>query len=306
MLRISRTLSGKQNKFLNPRNKIRVGVWNVRTLNQDGKLEQLIRVFDKYSFSICGISETRWTGLGRELIDDNVILHSGRKDNQHYQGVALILNKFARSALIEWNPVSERILYARFKSVHGALSVIMCYAPTNEKDDATKDEFYSLLQEQIDLIPRHDLLMCMGDFNAQVGNINDGFEGVMGRHGLGTMNDNGLRLASFCAANELVVGGTLFEQLDIHKYTWTSPNGLFRSQIDHICINRIYSTSLNNVRVSRGADIGSDHELVISTIGLKLRGNKIKKPPQDIIYLSSENQTPKQNLLLNVEIGSQY
>ena len=223
--RISR-LANKKNKFINPKMKIKLGNWNVRTLNQEGKLEQLTSVFDKYSLDMCALTETRLTGFEkRELDEGKILLHSGREDGSHYQGVGLLLNKQAGQALDEWEPVNERIMYARLKSSHGNMSVMVCYAPTNEADDNRKDDFYATLQEAIDKVPKHDMLLCIGDMNAKLGNDNEGFNESMGVHGMGEMNENGLRFASFCMANELVIGSTMFEHKDIHKYTWISPCG---------------------------------------------------------------------------------
>ena len=84
-------------------------------------------------------------------------------------------------------------------------------------------------------------------------------------------NDNGTRLVDFCAANQLVIGGTLFQHRDIHKGTWRSPNGLTVNQIDHICISRRFCHSLIDVKVCRGADIGSDHYLVRGRLKIKLQ-----------------------------------
>ena len=75
----------------------------------------------------------------------------------------------------------------------------------------------------------------------------------------------------FCASNDLVIGGTLFNHPAIHRLTWYSPNGWDKNQIDHIAINGIWRGSLLDVRVKRGADVGSDHLLVIVNIRLKLR-----------------------------------
>ncbi|GFS09471.1 craniofacial development protein 2-like [Elysia marginata] len=92
----------------------------------------------------------------------------------------------------------------------------------------------------------------------------------MGIHGCGSINNNGERLVELCASNDLVIGGTLFEHPAIHKLTWYSPNGRDKNQIDHIAINNIWRKSLLDVRVKRGADVGSDHLLVIASIRLKL------------------------------------
>ena len=95
----------------------------------------------------------------------------------------------------------------------------------------------------------------------------------MGKHGCGSMNDNGERLANTCAVNNLVIGGTLFPHKEIHQLTWESPNGRDRNQIDHIMINRKWRGSLQDVRVKRSADVGSDHHLVIAKVKIKLRRN---------------------------------
>lgn len=98
--------------------------------------------------------------------------------------------------------------------------------------------------------------------NAKVGDNNQNYERVMGKHGLGKRNDNGERLCEICDRNELMITGTLFPHKMIHKATWTSPDGLTRNQIDHILISRKFRNSVKNTRVYRSADIGSDHFLL--------------------------------------------
>ena len=117
------------------------------------------------------------------------------------------------------------------------------------------------------------MLLIIGDLNARTGNINTGRERVMGKHGLGSylMNDNGERMADFCELNGLIVGGTFFQHKDIHKITWNSPDKVTKPQIDHILINGKWKSSLQDVRVYTGADCGSDHNMVVAEIKLKLR-----------------------------------
>jgi hypothetical protein len=64
----------------------------------------------------------------------------------------------------------------------------------------------------------------MGDLNAQVGNNNLGFEEIMGKYGHGRMNENGELFIEWCAANEMVIGGTLFPHKKIHTISWISPD----------------------------------------------------------------------------------
>ena len=64
--------------------------------------------------------------------------------------------------------------------------------------------------------------------------------------------------------------------------TWRSPDGTVENEIDYICINQRLRYALRDTRVYRGADIGSDHRLVIAT--LKFKFKKILKPKVDKPY----------------------
>ena len=106
------------------------------------------------------------------------------------------------------------------KSNHGNISLLVCYAPTNDAPEERKDSFYEKLQEGIGRIARHDIVVCAGDYNAVMGSSNEGFEACMGKMGIGRrLSKNGVRFGSFCLANGLVIGSTLFQHLDIHKTT---------------------------------------------------------------------------------------
>ena len=43
-----------------------------------------------------------------------------------------------------------------------------------------------------------------------------------------------------------------------------------KSQIDHVAINKTWRSSLQETRVMRSADAGSDHHLVVAVIKMKL------------------------------------
>ena len=101
--------------------------------------------------------------------------------------------------------------------------MIQIYSPMNDGSDEDKEAFYEALQKKIDATPLQHLLILLGDANAKVGSDKTGWEGIMGNERLSTMNDNGLRFASLCAENSLVIGGTCFKHKGIHKYMWTSP-----------------------------------------------------------------------------------
>jgi len=57
----------------------------------------------------------------------------------------------------------------------------------------------------------------------------------------------------------------------IHKKTWKSPDAESENEIDYICISKRWRSSLKDVRVCRGADVGSDYHLVKGKVQLKLK-----------------------------------
>ena len=259
---------------LKPKKKVRVATWNVQTLYQTGKLAQVVNVFDRYRLDFLGITEVRWLGFDKKILQSgHTLIYSGRENGNHEEGVGLLCNKEVSRALLEWKPLGPRLLRARFNGKYTKLTLLVCYAPTEEAEEEVKDRFYDQLQAAIEDVPAHDMLLIIGDLNARTGSINTGRERVMGSHGLGThlMNENGERMCDFCELNSLLVGGTLFQHKDIHKRTWTSPDGNTKAQLDHIIINSKWKSSLQDVRVYTGADCGSDHNMVVGEIKLKLR-----------------------------------
>ena len=175
----------------------------------------------KYRIGILGISECRWSGFGRlKTQTRETILYSGRDDEVHQSGVALALDKESAKCLECWAPISDRIISACFYSRYIKTSIIQVYAPTNEAEVEAKDNFYDQPQKVVDYVPKHDILVLMGDWNAIVGERQVGEEGVMGKEALKSVrNDNGERFVEFCATNGLVITSTSFSHKDIHKYT---------------------------------------------------------------------------------------
>ena len=254
--------------LVTPKITLNIGHWNVRSMYRSGTTAQIAREMENYQLDILGISECRWTGANKvKLATGQTLLYSG--DAQlHEGGVAIMMNQEASKSLMEWTPVSKSIITARFYSKYRKVTVIQVYAPHNERDVEEKNSFYQELQDVLDSCNRNDILIVLGDFNAKVGDNNNGYERTMGIHGLGIQNDNGERLCEFCQLNGLVITGTLFPHKKIHKATWVSPDGKTRNQIDHLLISGQWRSSVMDSRVQRGADVNSDHYLVRTKIKL--------------------------------------
>ena len=84
----------------------------------------------------------------------------------------------------------------------------------------------------LELHPRKDVFFIIGDWNANIGSQE--IPGVTGKFGLGVQNEAGQRLTEFYQENTLVIANTLFQQYESPPYTWISPEGQYRNQIDNI------------------------------------------------------------------------
>ena len=220
----------------------------------------------------------RWTDCGRIISDGKTVLYSDH-DDQHIHGVGLLLNKQAAKALIGWKPVNERIITARFESRHAKTTIIQVYAPTEEAKEAKKDSSYNQLQDTIAHIPSHDVKILIGDMNAQIDKHRQGLEHVIGPYGSETQtNNNGERFILFNSLNNICIGNTYFNHKNIHKKTWLSPRGSTANEIDYICIDKRCRSAILDVHVHRGADIGSGHHLLITSLRLCLKPKRITHP----------------------------
>jgi hypothetical protein len=66
----------------------------------------------------------------------------------------------------------------------------------------------------------------------------------------------------------------MFLHCKIHKYTWTSPEGITHNQTDHVLIGRRWHSSILDVQSFRGADCDTDHYLVVSKVRERLAESK--------------------------------
>ncbi|CAH8595597.1 unnamed protein product [Schistosoma rodhaini] len=96
-------------------------------------------------------------------------------------GVDIALSTRAEQALLEWIPVNSRLCAVRLngsvrtrkdRDTRRCLFVVSAYAPTDCSHDEVKDDFYRKLSELLQKAKRSDIVVVAGDFNAQVGSLN--------------------------------------------------------------------------------------------------------------------------------------
>ena len=234
--------------------------------------------------NILGISELKWTGMGEFDSDDHYSYYCGQESLRR-NGVAIMVNKRVRNAVLGCSLRNDRMISVRFQGKPFNIAVIQVYAPTSNAE-AEVEGFYEDLQDILELTPKKDVLFIIGDWNAKVRSQET--HGGTGKFGLGVQNEAGQRLIEFCKENALVIANTLFQQHKRRLSTWTSPDGQHRNQIDYILCSQRWKSSIESAKTRLGADCGSDHELLIAKFRLKLK--KIGKTTRPFRY--DLNQIP--------------
>ena len=184
-----------------------------------------------------------------------------------------MVNRIVWNAALGCNLKNDRIISVRFQGKPLNITVIQACAPTSNTEETEVEWLYADLQDILELTPKKDVLFIIGDWNAKVGSQE--MPGVTGKFGLGIRNEAGQRLIEFCQENALVIANTLFQQHKRRLYTWTSPDGQHRNQMDYVLCSQRWRRSIQSTKTRPGADCGSDNELLITKFRLKL--NKVGK-----------------------------
>eukprot|EP00795_Rhopilema_esculentum_P016084 gene16084-7436_t len=143
----------------------------------------------------------------------------GNDDGNHHNGVGIVLSQEAAQSLMGWKPVSNRIITARLLSHHAKTTKIQVYASTEGAEEHEKDAFYDQLDNVLRDVHTHDVIILMGDFNAQINGERRGWEDVIGPHGSSQVTtDNGHRLLSLCSHHALRIVEKLKDADTITKF----------------------------------------------------------------------------------------
>ena len=147
------------------------------------------------NINILRISKLRWTGMGEFNRDDRHIYYCGQESLRR-NGVASIVNKRVRNAVLGCSLKNDRMILVCFRGKPFKIMVIRVYAPTSNIEEAEVEQFYEDLQDILELTPEKDVLSIIADWNAKVASQET--PGVTGKFGLGVQNEAGQRLIGFC------------------------------------------------------------------------------------------------------------
>ena len=265
--------SQKEGKINLLKHTMTTGTWNVRTLYAAGKLKELCHEMSRYKWNVLGLAEVRWPNIGETVTEDgHKIWHSG-ESVKHEKGVAVIVHKDSTGSVIECRPISSRMMSIRMAAKPQNITIIQVYAPTSAAPDEEINRFYEELESLTAVTPKKDILIVQGDWNAKIGtDAYADWAGTVGKFGCGETNERGYRLLEYARLNNLIATNTLYPHKPSRRTTWHSPDGVNHNQIDYIWMTKRFQTGVvtNKTRTFPGADVGSDHDLVLMTMKIKL------------------------------------
>nr|VZI01100.1 unnamed protein product [Spirometra erinaceieuropaei] len=232
----------------------------------------------EHTVDIAALSETRFSEQGQleEVGAGYTFFWSGRpKAERRDAGVAFaIRNDIVGRLPCLPQSINDRLMRLRLPLRGGGkfATIISAYAPPmSSPDAAAKGKFYAELHALLATVPKADMLIVLGDFNARVGTDHTAWKGVLGPHGLRGSNDNDLLLLRTCAEHRLILTNTFFCLPEREEATWRHPRSRQWRLLDYVLVRRRDQRDVLVTKAIAGADGWTDHRLVISKMRIRLQ-----------------------------------
>ena len=286
--------SRKSEGAKNPRvsQTLHICTYNVRTLKGQEKEEELEQELLNFKWEIVGLAETRRKGVQLEQLPSGHVLYTRGEEERSIRGVGFLVNKSIKDRVVQYEGESSRVASLTLSvNRRYQLQVIQVYAPTSSHSDEEVEELYEEIARSMEKNKSH-FKIIMGDFNAKVGQQHKSDGTIVGQFGLGERNERGTRLVQFAASKNLKIANTHYKKRKSRKWTWRSPNGETKNEIDYILANK---NIVQNVDVVQRVNIGSDHRMVRSTIKMNVRFERQKMMRSRTIKVNTEALMQKEN-----------
>ena len=200
----------------------------------------------RVNIGIIEISELKWTRMDEFNSDDHYIYYYGQKPLRR-NGVALIVNKRIWNAVLGCNFQNDRMI-VHFQGKPYNITVNQVYALTSNAEAAEFDWFYKDIQDLLEVTPPKNVLFIIGDCKSKKSR-NTWSNGQIWPWSTEWSRAKFCQIEfgkTVCQENTLVIANTLSQQQKRRLYTWTSPDGQCRNQIDYILCSQRWRSSIQS------------------------------------------------------------
>ncbi|CAF4857757.1 unnamed protein product [Pieris macdunnoughi] len=268
---------GYEDKTQLKNNIIYICTYNVRSLLAENRLPELDQVLDKIKYDIIGLSEVKIEGIKIEQYRNYILMYRGDKSGSN--GVGFIVNSNLKKNIIDFTTYSDRVVRLDIQCDTTVLNIIQAYAPIERAKEEAVERFYNQVTQALSNTGKH--VIILGDFNSKIGLPLPEEHKICGQYGYGERNERGERLLQFCYTNKFVISNTIFKKPQKRKWTWLSPNGKTKNEIDFILIKD--KRFITNFEIL-SPKFPSDHRML--RISYKLQQTKKKRK-----FLRTKNKT---------------
>ena len=117
------------------------------------KLEVVKQDMARVNINILGISELKWSEMGKFNSDDHYIYYCGQ-ESLGRNGVAIVVNKSPKCNTWMQSQKRQNDLCSFFQGKPFNITVIQVYTPTSNAEEAEVEWFYEVLQDLLELTPQ--------------------------------------------------------------------------------------------------------------------------------------------------------
>ena len=193
-----------------------IGIWNVNTMLKARKMQEIADQIMGSQTQTVALQEIRWRGYGLLKKDKYSIYYSCNPNTTGQAGTGFVIQKSEMNKILGFKPISDHICKLRIKGKFYNITLININAPTEDKEEDMKEQFYEQLQRTHDRVPKHDVTIIISDMNAKLGKEKV-FSQVVGHHILHSIyNENGEMVANYAISNNMFLISTNFQHKKIH------------------------------------------------------------------------------------------
>ena len=272
---------------------------NVRTIRLKSKKEELANNMKMNNINILGIVDhkinhtdtIRYENIGNlTLITSSAWRNS---NNASVGGIGIMVDRSSENVITEIKKWNERILIVNFNG-NPITTIIIHYYPCEGRNDAA--EHYYQLTQATATIPKHNVLLTVGDFNAHIGSHDTDNKFTFHQ----SINTNGKLAIDYAEEADMITTNTHFQKRKGKLWTFPSDTGGIKTQVDYIMIRKKWMNSVKNCEAYNSfSNIGSDHRIITAKINLSLRSNKkrTKRMKYDWYVLKNINTSKEYSIM---------